>query len=183
MRVVRTLLILVATAFVVGPAWAETYRVDLLVFLQGGADGEQPGNFQSSRSGRVFQPDDTAGLAAVGIHVLPGSGLGELESRLVRSGHYQPLLRISWTQSDPPERGGPALHLAAGSPGHQLEGTVALEAGHYLHLNADLSWLQGDAEGGNTAWRLHEVRRMKRDEIHYIDSAKLGILARVTKVE
>jgi hypothetical protein len=171
---------------------AETYRVDLIVFLQNDSDGEAPSAVQSPALGRAIEPADAASLRAAGIRLLPEGtgGLGELWSRLANSRRYQALTRLSWEQKDPPEQHGPALHVTAGGTvpaaegtAHALDGSVALLAGHYLHLDVKLVYTQAAAGGEAVSWPLDELRRVKLDEVHYLDSPRLGVLARVTKAE
>lgn len=194
----RTLL---AVALLLAPlaAQAERYRVDLIVFRD---------LYPSSEQGRDYQPPPpttapVAGVlelndpraAAAGIEVLPEAqfGLADLWQKLRGSRRYQPLVRLAWLQDDPPaerslalrlRHGAPLTLLSAGvasAPAYPLEGSVALRLSHYLYLDADLAWVEPVAGGKLGAVKLKEVRRMKRDEVHHLDSPRLGILARVQK--
>jgi hypothetical protein len=42
-------------------------------------------------------------------------------------------------------------------------------------------YTQNGPDGARMSYRLRENRKMMRDELHHLDSPKLGILARVTK--
>ena len=65
--------------------------------------------------------------------------------------------------------------VAAGAT--PVDGRVMLLiVNRYLTLDADLLYT-----AGTSSWRLDTRRRMRRDELHHLDSARLGILARVTK--
>lgn len=162
-------------------AQAETYRVDLIVFVDKNTAGEEgrkpaPPNLQ-----RALELSDAAGLRDAGITVLDDDrfALNDAWSRLRSSKRYQPVIRIAWLQNNPPNDKGPALHLTWGAADDGIspvDGTVSLLAGHYLHLDAHLLYTQS-----GLSYRLNEKRLMRRDELHHLDSPKLGILARVTK--
>lgn len=174
-------------------AQAERYRVDLIVFAdRSGAGGESPRAVQAPALERSAFPSEAQELRAAGIEVLPDAsfGLTDAWTRLRNSRNYQPLLRLAWLQKDPPAERGLALRLRHGDPWsgsvgevYPLDGTVALRAGRFLHVDADLVWTQA-ADGGDLAsYRLQEKRRVKRDELHHLDSPRLGLLARVQRVD
>lgn len=170
---------------------AETYRVDLIVFLDKAAAGETGRRPTLPNMSRALDISNTAGLRAAGIALLPDEqfGLNDSWSRLKNSKRYQPVIRLAWIQKDPPADKGPALHLQWGnslSGGDAegltpVDGTVSLLAGRYLHLDTHLLYTQALAEGGRVSYRLKENRLMRRDELHHLDSPKLGVLARVIK--
>lgn len=178
------------------PARAATYRVDLIVFLDKYASAEA-GSAPQPLADNALSLQNEAALAAAGIRVLPESefGLTEQWNRLRNAARFQPLLRIAWTQKDPPSERGPALQLRYGQAltvtdpqtyasylTAPVDGSVALLLSRYLHVDIDLRYTQ-PADGGYRQYSLRERRRMRRDELHHLDSPKLGALARVTRVE
>lgn len=182
------------TLLCAGLAHAETYRVDLIVFLNldAVAEAAQAPTDRSPADG-AMNADDRAALAAEGIQVLPESdfALTDAWQRLANSRQFRPLLRMAWTQQNPPRESGPALRLAAGSPQTlndpvtlssrtvlPLAGRVALSASRFLHLDVVADW-----NDGSRRYRMDEKRLMRRDELHHLDSPKLGVLARVSRVE
>lgn len=163
-------------------AQAETYRVDLIMFVDKSAPGEQGRASVLPDMRRAIETGDSAGLGRAGITLLTPeqSSLSSELQKLSNSKRYQPVARISWIQKNPPEDNGPALHVHFGEPVagiSPIDGTVALTAGHYLHLDVDMLYSQP----AGVSYRLHENRKLMRDELHHIDSPKLGVLARVTK--
>lgn len=179
-------------------AQAETYRVDLIVFLDKSA-----ALIGGAEQGRAPQPPDLRGaleldhagpLKSAGIEILPDDqfALNDQWQRLKTSKRFAPLIKLAWTQQDPPAERAAALHLKWGSTfavdqGNMsaalltpVDGSVGLLLGHYLHLDVDLAYTQ-KSETGIGAYRLRENRQMKRDELHHLDSARLGVLARVSK--
>lgn len=178
-------------------ARAETYRVDLIVFRFLGPAGEA--GFPPSVATRAsdgIELDDTAKLAAAGIHLLPDAefGLGPEWSSLKSSPQFRPMMKLAWTQKDPPVERGPRLRIHAGArlaltdPTNlataevsEVEGSVSLLQSRYLHLDTDLVFTQTGDEP--QSWRLDERRRMRRDELHHLDSPRVGVLVKVTKAD
>lgn len=182
-----------------GLARAETYRVDLIVFRFLGPAGEagQPVRLPAAgqADAQAIDPKDTAQLAAAGITLLPDAEftLGPEWASLRSSREFRPLVRLAWTQKDPPSENGPRILIRSGAKltlsepegmgaaeVSEIDGSVALLLSRFLHLDADLVYTQ--PEGETVSWHLKERRRMRRDEVHHLDSPRLGILAEVTKV-
>ena len=177
-------------------AHAEQYRVDLLVFAdKTGAADEAPLPVQAPNLKGAIEPYDATALKAAGIEMLPDEQFGLLDAwnHLRNSRNHTPLMRLAWLQKDPPVDKAASIHLrygaafsalsAAGSTAvYPVDGTIALLAGRYLHVDADLVSTQ--ASGVDLAsYRLHEKRRLKRDELNHLDSPKLGLLVRVTRAD
>ncbi len=190
---IRALFLLLFSATALAQAPADVYyRVDLIVFLDKHSSGEQPVNALPLKIEQRFEPDDAATLASVGIERLPESdfALAKELQKLRLSKRYQPLTTLSWIQKNPPAERGPSLHLRWGQPLdangvtlNTVDGSVALLMNRYLHLDADLTHNSNRADGTIGSIQLRERRRMKRDELHYLDSPKLGILASVSRLK
>lgn len=181
MNIAARLLLIAATLLPIA-AQAENYRVDLLVFVDKSAPGEQGRTPALPDMRRAIEMGDSASLGKAGISLLPAeqSSLASEWQKLTNSKRYQPVARISWVQKNPPEDNGPSLHIHVGEPVggiSPIDGTIALTAGHYLHLDVDMLYTQASG----VSYRLRENRKLMRDELHHMDSPKLGILARVTK--
>jgi len=178
------------------PALAERYRVDLILFADNtAAAGEQPVAAQAPNLTGALDLGDTAKLRAAGIEILPDEsfGLAEAWKRLRNSRNHEPLLRLAWLQKDPPAERGVSLRLRWGKPGNEpsrtggavypVDGTVALLVGRFLHLDADLAFTRADDSGVLGSFRLNERRRLRRDELHHLDSPRLGLLVRAQRAE
>ena len=63
----------------------------------------------------------------------------------------------------------------------QLSGHIGITLGRYLHANTNL-WLQADPTSGQYAV-LNESRRMRSDELHYVDHPLMGVLIKIMPVE
>lgn len=187
---------LIALLFALLPSCvhAETWRVDLIVFrFLGGVEevGRLP---EAPNLQDAIELDDTTALSAAGITVLPEGefGLSDQWARLKASPQFRPLIKLAWTQNDPPPAGGPRLHLHS-TPKiklrdeqglgerefHEIDGTVGLNLGRFLHLGTDLVLTTGGEQP--QSWWLRQVRRMRSDELHHLDSPRLGILVKVVK--
>ncbi|MBI3170962.1 MAG: hypothetical protein HYZ32_00020 [Hydrocarboniphaga effusa] len=179
------------------PAHAERYRVDLIVFTdKTGVGDEAPLPAQAPDLARSLEPTDTAKLRAAGIELVPDENFGLMDQwkKLSNSQRQHPLLRLAWLQKDPPGERGVSLRLRsgallgtaagnAGAPVYTVDGTVALLLGRFLHLDADLVYTQTSSAGTLGSYQLKERRRMRRNELHHLDSPRLGLLARVQKAD
>ena len=197
-----------------GAAFAERYRVDVVVFLdRGGMTSELPKPFKAPDLSKALEPDPAA-LASSGIELIPDAAFGmpEVWNRLRTSRRYQPLVKLAWMQTDPSADRSLPLHIHTGlrlalpaAPGaaqtssllpsaispagsgmaqasyQTVDGTIALRLSRYLFIDADLIYTQPLPDGRLASYALREVRKMKRDELHYLDSPRLGIVAKVTK--
>lgn len=196
-RPLRTALLLLALSLPAAAALADTYRVDLIVFSDRDLHGtEQPVPAVTPDLSRAVDPGDRLRLVANHIDLLSLGDfkLGWLWHRLAQSGQFTPLLRLAWAQTDPPAAQGPALHLhqgpsyplvgtGAGGSIQQIDGSVALYGGQLLHINADLSYTYPGPDGLPVSWRLHELRRVKLKELHFLDGGGFGVLVEVNKLK
>ena len=187
---------LIALFPILASAADATYRVDMIVFVDLWHSGNEAGIAADSPNlGNAIKPEDVAALRAAGIEILPDEqfGLDSEWKNLRYSKQFKPLMRLAWTQKNPPGERGPAIRVQvgggsggsepnsavvadAGSASPQVQGSVALLLSRYLHLDVDLQYVED-----GTAWKLDERRRMRRDEVHHLDSPRLGVLAKVSK--
>jgi hypothetical protein len=74
----------------------------------------------------------------------------------------------------------------------QLFGTLTLYRERYLHVDADLryrhrryqpSWTERETSTGNPLYVMNQRRRMRSDELHYLDHPTIGVLIRLTPME
>ena len=180
-----------------GAASADIYRVDLIVFLDKSASAEQGRAPMQPDTGKAIEITNLAALKLAGIEILPDEqfALTDQWQRLKTAKRYQPLIRLGWLQKKPPSDRSVILRLKWGegfssSNGEGLgaslllpvDGSIALLLGNYLNLDLDLVYNQKNADGTASSWHLREKRRMKRDELHHLDSPKLGALARISKL-
>ena len=175
-------------------AQAATWRVDLIVFRYLPSVDEIGRAPVTPPLSTAIELNDAARLSKAGITLLPESDfrLANHWSRLRSSAQFRPLMRLAWTQNDPPVENGPRLRLRAGSKftlssaedmsareAQEIDGSVALHLNRFLHLDTNLVYTE--AGTSPASWVLQQSRRMRSDELHHIDSPKLGVIAQVTK--
>jgi hypothetical protein len=91
---------------------------------------------------------------------------------------YQPLRHLAWQQPAETTRGAPEV-LVGEEPDAPVRGVVQVTRGRYLHARVDLVYY--DELGG--PYRLEGRRRMRSNELHYLDHPLFGVLVVVTPVE
>jgi hypothetical protein len=129
--------------------------------------------------------------------------LSDAYGRLERLDAYEPVMHFGWTQFALGREDTEAVPLYRfGRPPQDLDGTLTLYLGRYLHLVLDLQLRKPESEsparatsGINgisslpdepqqpTYYRIQESRIMKNGELRYFDHPKFGVLARVSRVE
>lgn len=201
------LLALLCTAL---PAAAEDYAVELLVFSRLAADdGEErwPLPVSLPATERALSLGEGGLQPSSG-----GRALQAIADSLRRSNGYRPLLHWRWIQPGWDRNQARLLHVqvpagsalpltqpsamtsklemqrlrdltdpsavtGAGLP--LLDGTVSLTRARFLHLAADLIYV--DPATG-IPMQLRESRRMRSNELHYLDHPRFGVLVQVTPV-
>jgi hypothetical protein len=119
--------------------------------------------------------------------------LGSIESALGRSGGYEMLKHVGWTQAATPRGAGPSVELAdVSGDAPPVRGTVTLERGKYLYLRLNLAYapdvppnsLLGATPdmGGPVTFALKQARRIRPFERHYFDHPAFGVIAMVSTV-
>jgi hypothetical protein len=135
--------------------------------------------------------------------------LSSQAARLARTREYRVLLHGRWLQPVPPRNAPQPLLVQTGpryGDAFALEGFFAVTLGRYLHFRADLAYRE-PLMGRNPLTRalaptglatseppdleltpagymhLSESRRMRSEELHYLDHPKLGVLVRIEPVQ
>jgi len=213
------LLLLIAPAALSAPSsW---YEVEVLIFVHltsttPSTETEPLGSGQQSSSGHRNVASaqgntsiETKNQDAAFLPLSPRAWkLTGVAHRLNTSSHYRRLLHQAWKQiAASPQQAQPVhLHLpfveatpqeAATFPneslGSQLEGTVTLRRGRFLHVSLDLLYRQlpqvpvsPKAERETSEFlpltrqfRLTESRRIRIQELHYFDHPAFGVLIQV----
>ena len=129
--------------------------------------------------------------------------LADAYDKLERLDAYEPLMHFAWSQLALGREQTEAIPLYRfGRPPEDLDGTLTLYLGRFLHLVVDLQLGQPEpdrldppASGFNgfstmpgnpvppTFFRIQESRLMKNGELRYFDHPKFGVLARVSRIE
>ena len=160
------LLILLA----VGPSLAaNAYDFEMIIFERPGAgDGEYWPDAPGS-------PDNSATRSISSVALASSSRrLGPIAYTLKQRGmvvHEH----IAWRETPGPRNSKRWWSIDAG----RLSGKIQITRGRFLHLNTDLVLREA---GSNRSYRVRLKRRMRSDELHYVDHPKLGIIIRATPV-
>lgn len=196
------LITLVFLLFIGAPAQADPnwYQIELIVFEQQGVNTEKFEQIETA----IRWPRRVAALLPVAepldkMLTQPVTNtrlladdlvLKEIYAKLRRKSAYKPLLHIAWLQSVEKNRYSEAIQVKkqAGIDDFILNGFVRLQRGHYLHLQLDLEYtpmistaLDASASEATGAiiYHLQEKRRIKLNEVHYIDHPRFGVIATV----
>lgn len=181
-------------------AQSRWYKVEIIVFDEPGA----PAYAEESWPDNPGQPDLSGavelgggdGLGSVDGDSRPGAfrlvgssgfSLRGVYTRLDRSGQFRPLGHMAWHQPGYSRRNARPAHVVVYSSGIDssgrrglvpiVDGTVSLSRGRFLHTEVDLLY-QPDGE----AYRLKVSRKMRSNELHYIDHPLFGVLIRVSPI-
>ncbi|MBU0499016.1 MAG: peptidoglycan binding protein CsiV [Gammaproteobacteria bacterium] len=174
MRLLLSLLLM--TLWQAALAESSTYDIEVLIFSQSLGSTEQAPGFPGTPDMSKAGP-----LERRGISILPASQLAGVRKRLEQSGAYQVLRHLSWRQElangTVPQPFRVTYPEQGASGGRRLMGTIALGRSNYAILKADLL-LQDNGQ----SYRLEETRRMKRNELHYLDHPRIGVIATLQPV-
>jgi hypothetical protein len=161
------IVLLLVPAFAV--AEADRYRFEIILFERA---------WDSGSEAWPEEPEDlpdTDGYTDLRSLAVGGLELGNEAAALRRQG-MSILAHIAWVET-PPSLGSEQWHrLDAG----RLSGLVRVRRGRFLHLDTDL--VLRDAASGQ-AYPIRHQRRMRSDELHYVDHPKVGLLIRATRLE
>lgn len=125
--------------------------------------------------------------------------LGPIWNNLKRSAGYRPLLHAGWIQPGFNRDQAVPLRITTGgaTPAPyaftppQIDGTVRVYLERYLHAETDLVFYRAPGDGElppppgqdevlpSSLFRLNEKRRMRLDELHYLDHPLFGVLIQI----
>ncbi len=174
------------------------YQVELIIFKQYAATSER--FYQTAH--RIVWPSRLVELSGyASLHALQARPVSYTkirsadwtmhwsERQLKRAG-YAPILHVSWLQQVGKNRLSNAVHIYTtdGQGDYPLNGFVRIQRGNYLHLLVDLEYTRDitDPDSGafrTVVYRLQEKRRIKLNEIHYLDHPRFGVIAEVKPVD
>ena len=147
------------------------YQIELIIFAQ-----NAPNNERFDQTGHEIRWPGN--LRDVSGFKQGSKQLGGTYGALKRSRDYRPFLHLSWVQKVGKNSLGQAVQIqkGGGQTGDDLlQGFVRIQRGTYLHLLVDLEYTPG-----SVVYRLKEKRRLKFNEIHYLDHPKFGVIAKVS---
>lgn len=135
------------------------------------------------------------GLAPAAFQLLDPSNfaMAELSRKLLSSRQYRILSHIAWRQPTVELNNSRAVHVF--EKRKRFDGTVTVSLSRFLHLKTDITYYNPEVYLGEQIaqqnidtpniehFKLVESRRMRSNEIHYIDHPYFGIIALITPYE
>jgi hypothetical protein len=149
---------------IAGQSVASDYDVEVLVFENIGSPGTE------------HHPEDPGRPDIGSAAGFPSSGLtlGDLARRLQSSPNHRLLAHQSWRQPGlGPSSAKPVALVQTLEGTGTLFGTITLIRRRYLHADVDLWFETGDTL---EQARMQQSRRMRSDELHYLDHPRLGVI-------
>ena len=163
--------LVVLSTTMMSSAWAaEAYRFEMVIFERPGGTGggEQWPDQQEP-------PDNSKAVGSLDALSVGSRALGPVAYTLNKRG-LPVLEHLAWRQV-PRGRGSEAWYTVGSG---RLSGLVRITRGRYLHFDADL-YLRDP--GSANVRRVHLYRRMRSDELHYVDHPLLGIVIRADRLQ
>ena len=149
------------------------YDVEVLLFTQPVTSAEQwpayPGMPDMSKAGPMMRKGVTQGKT---------NRLAGIKKRLAAAPGYRPISHLRWRQSLRNNVVGKPFKVEVSDGDSRITGTISLGRSIFAKIKVDLL-LQ---EGGRS-YRMKGSRRMRRNEVHYLDHPKLGVITTITKIQ
>ena len=113
---------------------------------------------------------------------------------LEKDGRFRILAQQRWVQTMETKSASLPVRIRSAHPKSQeeLDGTLRIYLSRYLHMDINLVYQEEVSAGGfmgvatnpgKIDYRIHEQRRIRGQETHYIDHPKFGALVRLTPVK
>lgn len=149
---------------------ADAYTFEMIVFERPGAAA---GEFWPETPG---MPDRALAARSMSAGALGAAArsLGPIAFSLKQRGMIV-LEHVVWRETPGPRNSKRWRWLEAG----RLSGLVRITRGRFLHLDTDLLLRESNSP---QTYRIQLNRRMRSDELHYVDHPRLGIIVRARRV-
>ena len=183
------------------------YQVEMIIFNRTANNGDTDDELWR-RDIALSYPQHYQQLTNLQIMPKSARKLNNLSNKLQNNKGYRVLFHEAWQQQIT-ERNTPAVIIRGGDKigGHrELEGSIQLRVSRYLHIQTDLWLTSFSSSGENSEWptlpvlpedsrlssntpaidyitTFREKRRMRSQELHYIDHPILGLLIIITPIE
>lgn len=205
------LLMLALSVLTPSAALAIDYKVEIILFehVNGGADIRSGLSFPRVQNAIGLKSD---AAAANGFQLLDsGYEMSDAADEINRSAQYRLLQHFIWQQPGLDQAAAKAVRINVGSvstvyipqdlsgqgrfvaasaspqPGREREirtttvnGTLKVRLGRFLHLETHLVFTDAQRQ---TSFNLYQNRKMRSRELHYVDNARFGMLARIVPIE
>lgn len=144
------------------------FQVELIVFQQQAPNSE------------IFEQIESE-LKPVERYAQARSGKKSLQStynRLLRARNYHPFYYQSWLI--PVVSNSISLPIDVSGVNANLNGWIKVQRGNLLHIIVDLEF---SPESEDLIYRLNEKRRVRLNEVHYLDHPIFGAIVKLSAVE
>jgi hypothetical protein len=150
------------------------YQIELIVFAQNMPNTEV---FEQTES-QIEWPADLTELSA--YKKADTLSLGDAYAALSKDPVYTPVMHVAWLQTVAEGASGSPVHIQSAEGG--LNGFVHIQRGQTLQLVVDLEYTPAQINNEALVYRLNENRRIKLNEVHYLDHPKFGVVAKVSQL-
>ena len=113
--------------------------------------------------------------------------------KIAQKNNYKVLLNIAWQQEIPVTRHGKPIHIS----GDKIDGTITINRDRYFDIKTNLiltepiSYLNTISPGNYsdipnnefTSFQMKQTRRMRSNELNYIDQPLFGMLIKIVPIE
>ena len=79
------------------------------------------------------------------------------------------------------DQGSQDMSVFDSAPQYELQGTLQLSVSRFLHIDPNLWFTRVDSDDQRYYVNIDQSRRMRSDELHYIDHPLFGIIVKVTR--
>jgi hypothetical protein len=178
-RTIRLVTVFIALVLTSINAHAQLYAVEMVIFANIEDEGmsretwrADPGRPDVSRATPISATGDVTAIGSSGYRL---SGIWQV---LRNSSQYRPLRHLAWTQRGRSRRSASEILVGEDSDS-KVYGTVSMSRSRFLHLDVDLL-LRNNNSG---SFRITNHRRMRSNELNYIDHPLFGILVIATPLQ
>ena len=169
-------------------AGAAGYRVDLVVFAY---EPPQTRELLLPLEGPV-PPVQGMEPAAAGLQTVPlSASMAGIAKKLRNTHGYRVLTTLAWIQPASGRSGAKPVRVrrgggtaASGTGAPELDGSVRLDAGRFLHFSTDLLFTPaGGPQAERATFRVLGKQRLRPGQVHYLDHPQVGVLVSVNPTE
>ncbi len=170
---VITLLALSPPLTAQGTSW---YKIEMILFVELGAAASSAQYWPEDPGQPDMQDAVPLTVGSARVQTLPPSAyrLSGIWSALKRSRNYRPIRHLAWEQPGLSSRSAPLVAIGDELDA-EIRGTVKVSRSRFLHLELDLVLQEADQR-----YRFTANRRMRSNELHYLDSPKLSAVVIIT---
>ncbi len=156
------------------------YKVELILFAELNPTAPSAEHWREVTQIPPGEDTDAVHLAIGNDQVQPLDAsayrLSGIWSALKRSSAYRPLRHLAWVQPGRSAKRAPVVAIGDNAE-DEIQGTVKVSLARFLHLDLNLVLRDGDQK-----YQLQQSRRMRSNELHYIDHPMFGVIVIITPV-